>query len=179
MFKLNVLCKKVVLTVLILGIGLAALPLTSAYATAHNDSGNPLQPANSRLEKIWTREQVAYHHAGIQLSKAEGFIGKVQSRIDQAKQKGWDVSAVQAALDAFRAALPSVQTAYSNAGAFISLHAGFDGNGKVIDLIQAGETVKSLGKALKDIRSAMNGTGIALHAAIKTFRGAHKPIPTP
>jgi len=174
--------KKIALTVLVLAIGMVALPTTSASAAGLQDSTTPPanQPANNvLLEQVWARAQSAYQRQGDRLAKADEFISKAQFLIDKASQKGWDTSAVQAALDAFAAVIPAAQAAHDPGTAIIASHNGFDANGKVTDRPYAVETVKALGQVLKNTHLAMNGTGQALRAAVKAFRAAHRPTQTP
>jgi hypothetical protein len=177
--KLNTLSKKMLLAVLVLAIGLAALPLTSAYAAGLDQQVTPPQGDNSRLEKIWARELIAYNNAEARLAKSDEFISKVQNAINNANAKGWDTSAVQSALNAFKAAVQDARPIINSANGIVTSHKGFDDNGKVTDRTQALETVKELGQRLKDARTAMNGTGKALREAIKAFRKAHRPAQTP
>jgi hypothetical protein len=178
--KLNTLSKKMLLAVLVLAIGLAALPLTSAHAAGLDQTNTPPQGDNSRLEKIWAREVAAYDKAEARLAKSNEFISKVQDAINKANAKGWDTSAVQAALDAFKSAVQDARPILNSANGIVNSHKGFDDNGKVTDRAQAIETAKELGQHLKDARAAMNGTGKALHEAIKAFREANpRPNKTP
>ena len=183
MFTLITLFKKIVLAGSVLAIGLAAVPATGASAAGLKDASTPPAAvqarANTRLENTWSRQQTAYQRQGERLDKADEFIAKAQSLIDKASAKGWDTSAVQAALDAFAAVIPAAESAHENGAAIIAGHAGFDGNGKVVDRATAVATVKALGQVLKDTRTAMDGTGKALQEAIKAFRAAHRPTPTP
>ena len=177
MSKFTVYFKKIALAVLVFAIGLAAIPAVGASAAGLPSPSTP--PANqtgtSGLEQAWSRAQAAYQLQGTRLEKADEFIGKVQSLIDQASQKGWDTSAVQAALDAFATVIPAAQTAHEPGAAVISSHSGFDSSGKVTERSAAIETVKALVQVLRATRTAMNGTGKALHEAVKAFREAHHP----
>jgi hypothetical protein len=104
----------------------------------------------------------------------------VQTLIDKASAKGFDTSAIQAALNALSAVIPAVQVAHAPGAAIITSHAGFDATGKVTDRTTAIATAKSLAQVLKDTRTAMNGTWKALHEAVKALRQAHpKPATTP
>lgn len=172
MSKLIPFFKKFALAALVITIGLAVLPAASASAASNQGVGN------TRLEQIWARTQTVYQRQGDRLAKADAFIARVQSLIDRASQKGWDTSAVQAALDAFAAVIPAAQAAHNPGAAIIASHNGFDATGKVTDRTAAIETVKALGQVLKDTRATLNGTGQALREAVKAFRDAHKP-PTP
>ncbi len=132
-----------------------------------------------RLEQIWARAQTAYQRQGDRLAKADEFLTKAQFLIDKANQKGWDTSAVKAALNAFTAVIPAAQAAHIPGAAIIASQNGFDADGKVTDRSAAVETVKALGQVLKDTRAAMNGTGQALREAVKAFRDAHRPGQAP
>ena len=171
MFKISALFKKTALAVLALAIGLAVLPVAGASAAGLNDPTPNLD--NTRLERVWEREQNIYEREGDRLENASTFISRVQALIDKANGKGWDTSAVQAALNALAAVVPAVQAAHAPGAAIISGHAGFDANGKVLDRTTAIATAKSLAQVLKDTRIAMNGTGRALREAVRAFRDAH------
>jgi len=177
MFKTNLYVKKITMIALVLALGLAAIPAASASAAGLSDQTNPpaSQPDFSRVERAWARAQAVYTREGARLSKADEFIGRAQTLIDKATQKGWDTSAVQAALDALSAVIPAVQAAHDNGSAIIANHDGFDGSGNVTDRSTAIITVKALVQVLKDTRSAMDGTGKALREAVRTFRKAHRP----
>jgi hypothetical protein len=179
MFKMTALLKKIALVTLVLAIGLAAFPLTSASAAGSNDQTNP-HPGNPRLEKAWVHLQRAYQRQGNRLARSGNFIANVQGLIDKANTNGWNTSSLQDALDAFSAAIPAAQAAHDPGVAIIASHAGFDADGKVTDRATAITTVKSLSQVIKDTHTAMNGTGKALREAIKTFRDAHpRPTTTP
>ena len=182
MSKLIPFLKKFALAALVLAIGLTAFPLTGASAAGLQDQTTPPTNQvriNTRLETLWAREQAVYNREGNRLAKANDFIAKVQVLIDKANGKGWDTSAVQAALNAFSAVIPAAQAAHDKGAAIIASHAGFGADGKVTDRTTAIATVKALTQVLKDTRTAMNGTGKALRLAIKAFRDAHRNAGTP
>ena len=181
MKTLSTFLKKALLAGVILGLGLLSFPAFGARAAGLNDTSTPPsdQPAISRLENAWSRTQQVYQRQGDLLGKAGGLIARVQTLIDKANGKGWDTSAVQAALDAFQSAVQDATSVHAGGAGIIASHAGFDENGKVLDKAQALATVKSLRQVLQDTRSAMNGTGKALRAAIQAFRSEHKPTASP
>jgi len=191
MSKLIPFFKKFALAALVLAIGLAALPTASASAAGLQDETTPPTkrpvdgvvpvPArdNELLEQIWARVQSTYQQQGDRLAKADEFITRAQSLIEKANQKGWDTSAVQAALNAFSAVIPAAQTAHNPGAAILASHNGFDADGKVINRPAAVMTVKALGQVLKDTHAAMNGTGMALREAVKAFFEAHRPAQAP
>ena len=175
------LLKKFVLVGIIAALGFTVLPLQSAAAVGANDPAVP--PAGQRdyprLERIWVREQRRYDRQAALLERADAAISKVQTLLDKAAQKGLDVSAIQAALDAFSQAVSLAQAAHEPGAAIIRTHSGFNANGEVQDQEKAVETMKALQQVLKDTRTAMNGTGRALWQAIRQWRQEHRGAATP
>ncbi|MBV6451518.1 MAG: hypothetical protein MHPDNHAH_02262 [Anaerolineales bacterium] len=171
--------KKTMLVALVSALGMASLPMFGVAAAGAEDPSTPPrgEMTNERLERIWARQRRLYENLG----KTEKFVAKVQKLIDHAAQNNKDVSAVQAALDAFEdAALNDAKPIYESAQEIIDAHAGFDANGKVTDPEQAKETVHALGEKMKAIKDAMGGTGKALREALQAFREANpRPEKTP
>ena len=182
MTKLALVFKKTVLAGLVALLALGALPVGSVFAAGQYDPSAPAAPAkgpitNDKLEKAWAHQLKVYEKIGKGFDRADEFTSRVQERIDQAKANGKDVSAVQAALTAFEAALKNAHPIYESVKGIINSHKCFDSNGKVTDTEQAKQTVKDMHAQLKAIKDAMNGTGKALKEAIKAFRAAN-PRPT-
>lgn len=170
--------KKTMLVALVAALGLASLSVFGVAAAGAEDPTTPPtgEMTNERLEKLWAREVRAYEKLG----KTEAFIGKTQQLLDRAAEHGMDVSAVQAALDAFGDAVDNAKPIYESAHEIVNSHAGFDSDGKVTDAEQARATVRALGEKLKEIKEAMGGTGQALRDAIHAFREANpRPEKTP
>jgi hypothetical protein len=176
--------KKLFLVVMIAAIGLLAWPAATASAAGTSKDGTPPTTGivtDARLEVAWARAQGTYRLQGDRLGRADDFISKVQKLLNKAKDKGWDTSAVQSALDAFTAALPAARSVHGTGAAIIASHTGFDADGHVLDRAAALESVRALRQAITDTHAAMNGTGEALLRAIQAFRQAHLPteVPTP
>jgi hypothetical protein len=172
------LFRKTILLALVAALAAASLPMFGVAAAGAEDPSAPPQGGltNERLEKIWARQLRAYEKFG----KAEDFVQKAQGLIDRASENGKDVSAVQAALDAFEDAFKDAKPIHASANGIVNSHQGFDSDGKVTDPEKAKETVRQMGGKLKEIREAMNGTGKALHDAIQAFREANpRPEKTP
>lgn len=172
---------KTLLIALVAALAVAGLPLESVSAAVLNDP-NPLQGqvTNERLERIWARQLRLYEKIGNGFDRSEGFVERVQELIDRAGANGRDVSAVQAALDAFEEALKDAHPVYESAKGILNSHQGFDDEGRVTDPEKAKETVKAMGEKLREIKEAMDGTGRALREAIKAFREANpRPERTP
>jgi methyl-accepting chemotaxis protein len=171
---INVLLKKTILTAMILALALAVLPVSSVLAAEENP---PAQGELSvqRLERVWRRELRAYERIGKAFDQSGAMLEKAQALIDKAAENGRDVSALQAALDTFDAAIQSARPQYDELAGIIDAHAGFDADGKVTDIEQARSTVRELGAALKEVKSAMGGTGKAFREALRAFREANRP----
>ena len=173
--------KKTLLIAVVAALTVASLPLVSAYAAGESDPQPPkpdVQVSNERLERVWARQLRLYEKLGNGFDRSDDFVARAQMLIEKAGANGKDVSAVQAALDAFETALKDAHPVYESGKGIINSHQGFDENGKVTDPEKAKETVKAMGEKLKEIKDAMDGTGKALHEALKAFREAN-PRPTP
>lgn len=167
--------KKTVLIAMVAALALAGPPLMSASAAPATDDPPPAEREVSaeRLERVWARQLRLYERIGNGYDRSDNFVEKVQTMIDKAGANGKDVSAVQAALDAFEEAIKYAHPVYESAKGIINSHQGFDNDGKVTDIEKAKETVQSMGEKLKEIKESMGGTGRALHEAIKAFREAN------
>ncbi len=180
MFKAFASIKKLLLVATIAAVGLLAFPAVAASAAAPDSDPPPGEPVgNSRLERAWERLQRAYEGQGNRLDRAGDLITRIQARLDQAEDKGWNTSAAQAALDSFEAALPAARAAHAPGAAVIARHAGFDPSGRVTDRAAALETVEALRQVIGEARRAMNGTGEALLRALQALRRAHPPAGAP
>src|SRR5215207_767269 len=164
LFRKTILAKGLLrLFALVAAVGLAVMPLASASAAGEG------QISNERLERVWARQLRLYERMG----RTDDFVERVQKLIDRASQNGKDVSAVQAALDAFKDAAKDDQPMYESAKSIINSHQGFDENGKVTDPETAQETVTDMRAKLNEMRDTLDGTRKALHEAIKAFREAN------
>jgi len=168
---MKTLFKKTMLFALTLALSVASLPLFSVSAAGLDDPTPPVQGqvSNEKLEKAWARQLNRFERIG----KTDQFIQKIQSLIDKAQANGKDVSAVQAALDAFASAVKDAKPIYESMKGIVNSHQGFDANGKVTDAEKAKETVKAMHDKFAEIKTAMGGTGQALREAIKAFRDAN------
>ncbi len=178
MSKLPVFIKKAMLVIMILGIGLAALPVVDVYAAGSSEETDPPVSTKERtalLERIWARQLAAYERQGKIIDNADTLIDRVQNLIDKATEKSLDASAVQEALDAFEAAIQDARPIHQSANGIVTSHKGFDENGKVTDPEQAKETIKELSQHLRDFRATMDGTGKALKDAIREFWKNNRP----
>ena len=170
--------KNILLAAMALALVAAAFPWTSVSAAPAADPTTPPTDggrSNTRIESLWTREQNAVERMGKVIDRADTMTAKIQTMIDKAKSNGKDVTALQAALDAYKQAVQEAGPMYEQAESIVNEHAGFDADGKVTDREQAIQTLKELGTQLKDLRGQIGTPGKALREAIKAFRQAHKP----
>lgn len=175
---MKILFKKTVLLALVAALGVGSLSAFGVSAAGTNDPNPPPQGemTNERLEQIWSKQLRVYEILG----KTEEFIGKARQLTDHAAQNGKDISAVQAALEAFANAAKDAKPIYESAQSIVDSHAGFDAGGKVTDAEQAKETVRAMGEKLKEIKETMGGAGKALRDAFHAFREANpRPERTP
>jgi len=174
---MNNVFKKMILVVLTAALVFAAFPVTSVFAQGENPPKGEL--TNERLERTWARQLKIYERLGKGFDDIDGQIAKFQARIDRAAGNGKDVTAIQAALDAFEAALKSGKPTYESINGIVNSHQGFDADGKVTDSEQAKATIRDVREKLKELKSEMGGTGKAFREALKAFREANKPSDTP
>jgi hypothetical protein len=167
---------KMVLAVLAAALIFAAFPATSAFAQGENPPKGEL--TNAKLEQVWARQLKNYEKIGKGFVDTDAQIAKFQARIDKAAENGKDVTALQAALDAFASALKSGKPIYDSMTGIVNSHQGFDANGKVTDAEKAKSTVQEFRAKMEELKSAMNGTGKALREALKAFRAANNPTDT-
>jgi hypothetical protein len=172
---MQTLSRKTILLAIVAALGLASLPFVSVFAAGEYDPPAPgqRQISNERLERIWARQLRLYEWIGNGFEREDSFIDRVQDRIDRAEANGKDVSGVQAALDAFEAALKDAHPIYQRANGIVNSHQGFDENGNVTDPEKAQETITAMREKLKEIKDTLDGTRSALLEAIKAFREAN------
>ena len=180
--KTILLFKKSLLTALIAALVLAALPRTNAYAAAQADlpSGERGPATDARLETGWARMHVTYSRLGRVFDGADARIARVEKYIDTLNGQGVDTTELQAALDAFEAALKAAHPLYESAKGILNSHQGFDDAGQVTDHDKAVQTVQDMGEKLKSIKEAMDGTGRALREVVQEYREKYpQATPTP
>lgn len=170
--------RKSLILAAVAAMGLSLLPFVNAYAQSATPpvAPTPGQPSSNKLQKAWTKEQTIYARIGKILDSANSMISKIQTRLDDAKAKGKDVSAVQTALDAFSAAVQNVQPIYADLQSITQTHAGFDASGNVTDPTQALQTVQGFQSKAAAIRQAgVRDAGKAFREAMQAFRQANQP----
>ena len=170
------------LIVLLAGAFLFAFPSSTAHAEGLE--GNPPTTgdrtgfAKFQLENAFSREKTNLTIQAENILRMDRLTEKAQERIDALMAKGKDVSGLEAALAAFENALVDINTSHGEAARLVASHAGFNDNGKVIDLEAAKITVQKTHEALKATREMMADAGRAIRLAIRQYREANAPVPT-
>ena len=129
--------------------------------------GAALKQAYQRLQVVEARTQGA-------IDRARSGANRLENLIDQAKERGRDASALQAALASFRASMDSAQAKHDQGAAILATHAGFDEQGQVTEVKEAWETVRGAGREFREAGKTMASALRALHAAIRDWREANR-----
>ena len=82
---------------------------------------------------------------------------------------------MQAALDAFAAAVKAARPIFESTHGIVASHQGFDASGKVTDVSKASATVEQMAGKLREIQEALAGTLKDLREALRSFREANRP----
>lgn len=117
--------------------------LFASVTPAQAGTSNPPWPMFDKtvLEKMYQSALTMLPKQAASIEKAKTTeVTNAQTYIDKKKAEGKDTVAMEAALAAFVAKLPEIQALHDKAAAILATHAGFDADGKVIDLEKAIET---------------------------------------
>ena len=162
----------VISSMFIFTIILAAIPFTPALAAGSDERSYP------RLEKLLQRERDALEKQQERLDRTDENITKVENLIEEAKNRGLDTSALEAALATYQERLPAVQEHHDKAASLLANPAGFDANGKVTDRKAAIQTLRSAGEELRRAHLKISEATLDLRAAVRAFLEANKPAGT-
>jgi hypothetical protein len=168
--------------------GLALAVAAGLLVPGPRHSISPLPPANVqpatpaspdlRLERAWGREQAIYTRVGRLFDRSDAALTRAQELIDRAETNGKDVAALQSALDDLSEAISEARPIYEGGKGIIAAHKGLDVNGRVVDTVQARDTVVAMHAKLGEIRAIVAGPWMALRTAVTDFRDANPPKPT-
>lgn len=176
-----------VVAIAIAAVGIFAMP-TSTYAQGTNPPATPTTPEKpgkpekdkakenqgKAFEKLYERLQKNLSELKSHLEKANDVAKKAQDFIAEAKSKGKDTTAAEAALATFKTELAKAQALYDEAKKILDTHAGFDANGKVIDREAAKDTVLDAGKALREGQKTLAKAVRDAQKAVKDLRKDRK-----
>ena len=107
------------------------------------------------------------------IEKSIASAKNLQTVINDAAAKGIDVTALQAALDAFNNSMPDIQASHQQAADILAAHNGFDSNGEVTDATSARETLVSARQSLSEAHFALTNAVLTLKNAILTWKSTN------
>jgi hypothetical protein len=145
--------------------------------TASADDGTTDPTPGPR--KIIVTQQVELHYQNqlLVLQKIELGIAKVNegfpkltAKLAKLKEKGIDISDVEAKMAAFVSAVNANKQHYDQAKSLLNAHAGFDVNGKVTNLEQAHSTLEAVRVEFKAYRDGIRDASKAFRQAVKAMR---------
>jgi hypothetical protein len=155
------------------GIAFAPAP---AYAATSADEGTPGPFADgSGLEFICREQRRMLEGQQDRLNLANDIAAKSQTWINEQKSKGKDVSALEAALSAYKSAIASAQAKHDQAQSTFNTQAGFDGNCKLTDRDQARTTLRTVGDALREAHRLIADANREFRRAVQDWRRANRP----
>lgn len=135
-------------------------------------------PRRKALERLFAREQEWLARQETNLGKADAVNAKVEELISRIEARGLDPAPIRQALQAFNTSIAGARRDHLKAKAILTIHAGFNDHGSVLNLGEATETVRTAGSNLKSASQTMRQASRALVQAIRDFRQAH-PLETP
>lgn len=134
-------------------------------------------PRPEVLEQAYQRLLKALEAQKERLQRAEQQIPNWESKIAEFKKKGLDTSALEKALANFKDSLMKARQSHEEAARLLAQHPGFDENGKVVDLKQAAQTVRDVGKAIRETHRIMENATREMLRAFREFRRDNRPMP--
>lgn len=122
-----------------------------------------------RLAWLYQKELKLLDRQQERLENTAQVAGKVEEMISKAREKGLDVSALEAALQDYQAGVAEAQMEHNEAAEILETHAGFDENGNVTDIQAAKETVREAHKHLMQAHRTLEQNARQLRMAIRQW----------
>ncbi len=122
------------------------------------------------LERVYQRAQRLLVRQETMLRNIDENNPKIQEFIDKRKAKGIDTSVLEGVLEAYQLTVNTNRHFHETADEVLSTHAGFDVEGKVINIEQAKTTVRSAMDALKAFHEGIEESHQAVREALKALR---------
>lgn len=144
-----------------------AAPSEADPPTAPTAAAGPARDTGERLERLYQHEQKLLAAEQKRLERLNDLISRAQGRIDALKDRGRDVSRLQAALSAFKTAVANARGDFDTAKGALDAHSGFGPNGEVTDASQARSTLKTAGDAMRRFHQALKGAVAELQKALR------------
>jgi hypothetical protein len=124
---------------------------------------------NARLAHRLHEQRLMLDILANRLSLAREEAAFVQGRIDQENARGQDTTAVQAALDTFKAQVEVAQGHWNNAQGILAAAAGFDAAGNVVDAAQARTTLQQAGDAMRECGNVLRNASYDFRLAARDY----------
>lgn len=152
-------------------VGAWSSPTPAVYAA----TPVPQEKAKILLEFMLQRQLLGLTGQQQHLDLARQNITITQSFLDQLKNTGEDVSALQTALDTFATQIEAAQTSHDATKQILDAKTGFDTNGKVTDVAQARDTLKNARESMQESSKILRQAVKEFRQAMQAFRQAHNP----
>jgi|GEM_PF-1143585 len=152
----------------------SSLPVKVAAATA--EFGTPVRamPDGERWEPLYDRLMLAADNQGNRIEYAQAIIEDAGEWINNLKEGGQDVSALEEALATFRGKIANAEESHGLAVEVLSAHAGFDETGHVIATAEARRTILKAASDLRQTHLVFTQATLDFRLALRTWRQAHK-----
>jgi TolA-binding protein len=141
------------------------------------DTDTP-RPREGLLAQEFRRQQRQVKRQENALEQADQWIPRAQERIQALKDQSKNTAELEDALAQFQDQLGTARQAHDRAAALVQPHAGFDEDGKVVDLAQARDTVQQIRGEVVDFRQTLRDGLKDLRAALQKYR-QENPTATP
>jgi hypothetical protein len=176
--KLNAINKLLfAATTLILAFTLLA-PAQIAFAQEEDPPQGAArhEPWKARLSRIYQRELNLLEKQAERLDNTANVVAKVEAMIERAREKGLDVSGLEAALAAYQSTVAEARVAHDEAAETLRTHTGFDDDGKVTNVEEAVRTVNQARKTLTQVHRLLDRAGRTLRLDIRRWIIQQRPI---
>ena len=147
--------------------GVSAEPSLFLQTDKHDE-----ERENRRLQHLFKQQRPMLAIQEDRLEMAREAAADAQERIDKLEAEGKDTVGIEAALAVIDAGIKAAQSSWNTASSILSVGAGFDDNGQVIDQEQARETVRGAGQTLQDIGRILRRAAAEFRHAARQFRQA-------
>jgi hypothetical protein len=154
----------------LLAASFAVVPTSTAFAKTNQQDG-----FDDTLEWAFESAQYWLDRQSMALERADRGVEKVQQVIDKAAARGLDVSALEAALAAFTAELPTVKSIHQDAADILAAHDGFDNSGGVVDRQAARDTLMGARRALGEAHMTLTYAFWDFQDAVRDWKDATFP----
>lgn len=173
----------IVLAAVLAGLTVFAFPAQATAAPLLQEETppapqNPGQIQNQRkdtLERIYQRELRFLEHINFDLSRISKISDRVDILISKLQERGIDPAPVQAALNEFIQQANSAAAPRDQAAAILAEHNGFNPQGKVTNVQDAAQTVRSAGALLRDAHRTFHDALHNLRVTIRDLVGRYLP----